>query len=236
MKELQEFIDWKNKIIKSNDSDEMNDFVWSIMKSPYVEYHYNLITDKTLNNGFRRDLSSRFKEHQDKAEDFLIDKLDQNEDYEFQGDIIFQLGKLNKKHKAKILNYTRDFTESELTYTRNKALIVLGWIGKIADTKILEKHMLEDPDTECRAWSASAYMQLWFKRKNESLKTKAFEGYYKALPLEKDYFVLSVILDSIREIGKTKLGISQTALDDLDVEKIEISKVKAMNYLKEQLK
>ncbi|WP_299326258.1 hypothetical protein [uncultured Maribacter sp.] len=58
----------------------MHHFVWEIMKSPYVEYHYNLITNKTLNNGFRRDLASRFKERQDKAEDFLIDKLEQNED------------------------------------------------------------------------------------------------------------------------------------------------------------
>ncbi|WP_299326260.1 hypothetical protein [uncultured Maribacter sp.] len=123
-----------------------------------------------------------------------------------------------------------------MAYTRNKAVIVLGWIGKITDTKILEKHILEDPDNEFRAWSASAYMQIWFKRKNETLKTKAFEDYYKALPLEKDYFVLLVILDSIREFGKTKLGISQTALDDLDVDKIEISKIKAINYLKKQLK
>ena len=147
---LEQYKNWLQEIKLGKRDDEM-DFVWSIMKSPYVEYHYNLIIDKTLNNAFRRDLSSRFKEHQERAEDFLIHKLDQNQDYEFQGDIIFQLGKLNKKHKAKILNYTRKFTESELAYTRNKALIVLGWIGKIADTKILEKHMLEDSDTECRA-------------------------------------------------------------------------------------
>ena len=236
MKGLQEFKDWKKEILENNDRDKMLEFVWELMKSPYIEYHYDLITDKTLDKEFRRDLSSRFNEHGEKGEDFLLNKLDQNQDYEFQGEIIYQLAKLNKKHKEETLKYARELTESKMDYTRNRALIALGWIGKIADTKILRKHLLEDTDKECRAWSASSYMQMWFKRKSDNLKIKAFEGFQKALLVEKDYFVLSVILNSIREIGKTKLGISQTALNDLDIEKIEISKIKAIKYLKKQLK
>lgn len=236
MKNLQDFKDWKKEILKNNDSGKMLEFVWELMKSSYIEYHYNLITDKTLDEKFSKILSSRFNEHGEKVEDFLISKLDQNQDYEFQGEIIFQLGKLNKKYKEEILKYAREFTDSKMVDTRNRALIVLGWIGKIADTKILEKHMLEDSDIECRAWSASSYMQMWFRRKSDNLKLKAFEAFNKALSTENDYFVLSVILSSIREIGKTKLGISQTALDDLDSDKIELSKIKAMRYLAKHLK
>ena len=236
MKELQEFKDWKKEILCNNDRDKMLEFVWELMKSPFVEYHYDLITDNTLDKEFRRDLASRFKEHGEKAEELLINKLNQNQDYEFQGEIIYQLGKLNKKHKSEILKYTREFTKSEMVYTRNRALIVLGWIGKIMDTEILEKHLLEDADKECRAWSASSFMQMWFRRKSDNLKIKAFDAFHKALLTESDNFVLSVIISSIREIGKTKLGISQTALDDLDTEKINISKIKAIKYLEKKLK
>lgn len=57
----------------------------------------------------------------------------------------------------------------------------------------------------------------------------AFKSFQKALEKETDYFVLATIIDATREIGQTKLGISQTALDNLEIEKINIAKV--MKYL-----
>ena len=73
-------------------------------------------------------------------------------------------------------------------------------------------------------------LKILFEEINK-LKSKAFEAYKTALPIEKDYFVLSVILASIEEIGETKLGISRKALDDLDTEKIDLAKIKAIGYL-----
>ncbi|MBT2620081.1 HEAT repeat domain-containing protein [Chryseobacterium sp. ISL-6] len=129
-----------------------------------------------------------------------FEKLDDNEDLEFQADIIFLLGKLNKKYKSKILVYARQFTQSNNDYKRDRAIIVLGWIGKGTDTNILENHLLNDTNSNCRAWSASAYMQMWFRKENDFLKTKAFEAYKSALPNESDYFVLSVIFSALREM------------------------------------
>ncbi len=206
------------------------------MKSPYVEFHYELLKNENLSESFRQSLSSRFDEHGEKAEDFLISKLDNNQDIEFQADIIFLLGKLNKKHKSKILEYARKFTESENDFKRDRAIIVLGWIGTINDTEIFGKHLLEDENSKCRAWSASSFMQMWFKNESETIKQKAFESYKLALTKESDTFVISVILSAIRVMGKTKLGISQTELDELDFEKIEVAKVKAIRFLDKSLK
>ncbi|RWW91802.1 HEAT repeat domain-containing protein [Flavobacterium cerinum] len=236
MKELAEFKNWLKSIIENNIEDEQLEFVWELMESPYIEFHYNLLQDQTLDDDFKRHLAFRFTEHGEQAEDFLIQKLDDNEDLEFQADIIFLLGKLNKKHKSKILAYTREFTKSENDYKRDRAIIVLGWIGKAADANILENHLLNDTNSNCRAWSASAYMQMWFRKENDLLKTKAFEAYKAALPNESDYFVLSVILSAIREMGNTKLGVSKSALDELDTEKIDLAKIKAIRFLDKVLK
>lgn len=236
MKELSEFKNWLKKITEKNLENEKLEFIWTIMKSPFVEFHYDLLKDKNLDAEFRGDLAFRFNEHGEEAEDFLISKLDNNQDIEFQADIIFLLGKLNKKHKDKILDYVRKFTKSENDHKRDRAIIVLGWIGTIDDTKILGQHLLEDKNSKCRAWSASSFMQMWFKNESEAIKQKAFENYELALTNESDLFVISVILSAIRVMGKTKLGISQTALDELDFEKIEIAKVKAIRFLDKFLK
>ena len=236
MKELFEFKNWLKEIAEKKLEDESHKFVWELMKSPYVEFHYELLKDGNISESFRQILSSRFDEHGVEGEDFLISKLDSNQDIEFQATIIFLLGKINKKHKSKILDYARKFTESENDDKRDRAIIVLGWIGTIKDVEIFGQHLLEDENSKCRAWSASSFMQMWFKNESETIKKKAFESYKLALTKESDPFVISVMLSAIRVMGKIKLGISQTSLDELDFEKIEFSKIKAIRFLDKYLK
>ncbi|WP_223608217.1 HEAT repeat domain-containing protein [Chryseobacterium sp. OSA05B] len=235
MKELSEYKSWLKNIIKNNQEDEYLEFVWEIMESPFVEYYYELMKDPEMDDDFRRNLRYRFDEHGEEGAELLLSKLQKNEDPEFHATIIFILAKTQGKHKDETLEYARKFSTSQDATLRENAIIVLGWIGKMKDLSILKKYLLEDEHPKCRAWSASSYMQMWLRNKNILLKTKAFEVYKAALPNEKDYFVLSVILSSIREIGKTKLGISQSALDATDTEKIDIAKPKALRFLKKAL-
>ncbi|PIE78777.1 MAG: hypothetical protein CSA15_06060 [Candidatus Delongbacteria bacterium] len=234
MKTLEEYKDWLEDIkLGKTDKYAYLDFGWELMRSPYTAYHYSLIFDESLNEEFKNHLKSCFDKHVD-AEDFLFEKLENNKDVTRQGELIFLAGQVAKKHKKKILEYAITFTDSKDDYTRDRALIVLGWIGGVAQTKILENHLLNDTDTECRAWSASSYMQMWFNRRK--VKEKAYQAFEKALPKETEPFVIAAILDTIREIGKTKLGISQKALDDEDMEKMLIAKEKAMRHIKRELK
>ena len=232
---LDELKQWMDDI-QTGKSKEKDKFVYSIMKSPFVEYHYQLLNDPKLDGKFKQHLKNRFKEHKEDGETLLLSKLDNEQDVDFHAEIIFMLGCICGKNKAKTAEHARKLTESTDDYTRDRALIVLGWVGTIDDSKILEKHLLSDTNTHCRAWSASSYSQMWFKRKSESLKQHAFKAYEKALQNESDYFVLSVILSAIREMGNTKLGISQSALDNLDIEQIDIAKTKAIRFLNKVLK
>ena len=232
---LEEYKEWINNI-KVGKRKDKNEFVWAIMKSPYIEFHYQLLNDKELDEEFKQHLRNRFEEHKAKAETFLISKLENNEDLDFQCEIIFMLGCVAQKQKDKALIYAKRLAESINDYTRDRALIVLGWIGTIEDSDILERHLLNDTNSKCRAWSASSFMQMWFRRKSDKLKILTFKNFQKALEKETDYFVLATIIDAIRELGKTKLDISQKALDNLEIGKIDIAKIKAIKYLKEVTK
>jgi len=94
MKELSEFKNWLKKIAEKNIEDEKLKFVWTIMKSPFVEFHYDLLKDKNLDAEFRGDLAFRFNEHGEEAEDLLISKLDNNQDIEISGRHHFLVGKI----------------------------------------------------------------------------------------------------------------------------------------------
>ncbi|SHF83684.1 HEAT repeat domain-containing protein [Chryseobacterium sp. OV279] len=235
MKQLSEYKSWLKNIIDNNQEDEYLEFVWEIMESPFVEYHYELMKDPEMDDDFRRNLRFRFNEHGEEGAAFLLSKLEKNEDPEFHAAILFILGKTKGKQKEKTMEYARKFVKSQDPLLRENAFIVLGWIGQMKDLIILKKGLFEDEQPKCRAWSASSYMQMWFRNENSHLRVKAFEAYKTALPNEKDYIVLSVILSSIRVMGKTKLGISQTALDAMDREKIDTVIPKALKFLEKAL-
>ncbi len=86
MKKQEDFEKWAKKI--TEDEDEQLPFVWEIMASPYVEYHYSLMKDKSLSDGFRSRLRSRFDEHGEIGETLLLSKLENNEDVDFNPEII----------------------------------------------------------------------------------------------------------------------------------------------------
>ena len=222
-KTIDEYKNWISEI-KSNKRDDKMDFIFSIMKSPYVEYHYNLLKDKMLDDNFKRDLGFRFNEHKESGAIFLLGKLKKNIDADFQGEIIFMLGRLAEYNKKETLKYARNLTNSKDDFTRDRALIVLGWIGGAKEFYILKNRLLNDLNTNCRACSASSFMQMWFNRKSKKLREFALNTYKEALEKESNYFVLSTIIESIREIEDKKFKISQTNLDDLN--KIEIDKAK----------
>lgn len=234
-KTLDEYQTWIEEI-KLKETDDEDKFVWAIMKSPFVELHYELMKDEKLNKNFKHSLRVRFDEHGEKAETLLLSKLDNKEDIDFQGEIIFILGTIKGSQKDRILTHARELTKSKNIYTRNKAIIVLGWIGKSQDYEILEKHFLNDTDTECRAWSATAFYIIYNRNKSKVLRIKIFKLFTIALKSEKKYFVLGMIIYSMQQITKNKFGLSQKAIDSLDKDRIDISKAKVSSYIEKEIK
>jgi len=87
-----------------------------------------LISDRYLDVELRKKLQNRFQEREEKAKILLLEKLESNEDADFQSEIIFMLGGISDKSKYKnqIIVFARKFAESEDDYTRDRAIIVLG--------------------------------------------------------------------------------------------------------------
>jgi len=238
MKDLKQFEQWLKKARK--EEDEQLPFVWEIMRSPFVEYHYSLCKDKSLDADFRRNLRSRFDEHHEEGQALLLSKLDNKEDVDFHGEIIFMLGKLNdnrnRPDKDKVREYARKLALSSDSYTRDRAIIALGWIGTMKDIPLLADRLFNDENNKCRTWAATSFMQMWFRNKNSKLVDKVLPYLYQAIKTEKDYFALGCIINTVKELTKKSFGLSQTNIDNVNIEKIEEAKLKVERYFKKLYK
>jgi hypothetical protein len=209
MKDLEEFK--KRFETAQNDEDEQMEFVWEIMASPYTEYYYSLATDKNISKEFRFDLWSRFAGQRENDAEFLLSKLDNNEDREFHPDILFCLGKLadgQKIEKERTLAYARKFADADDDRLRDRAIIVLGWIGSEKEIPLLGWHLLNDTNDKYRVWSATAFMQMYFRRKSQSLAGKALPYLKQAIRQETDYSALGDMINVVQKLtGKNSVGI-----------------------------
>ena len=233
MKEIKDFDIWYKKVNKSDDEIEYLEFVWELMKTPFTEYHYSLMINKNTNNEFNEILWSRFDEHED-AEIFLLNKLENNDDLKFVGKILFCLGKIadrkNSKQKNKIYEYVKKYTNNSNDNIRENAIIVLGWIGGVNDIDLLGNLLLNDKYNKCRAWSASAFMQIWFRKQNKVFADKVLPYFYESVKQEQDIFVIGNVINALQEIIRKKFGLTQKTLNSLEVEKINLSKNKVIRY------
>jgi HEAT repeat protein len=224
---LEEYKTWFKDIITGKKNNEM-EFVWSIMKSPYTAYHYDLLLHKdNINKDFFRSLRSRFDEHGEEGKEFLLAKLDNNEDEHFHGEIIFMLGLFRRKYPdQRIQAYARKLITSENDYTRNRAVIVLGWVGDENDLKILDSVLSNESNNETRGWSATSMMQMYFRL--PQIKDKALEVLQKYLENENDNFVLDCILVSIQVLlnKKKQWRLKDTGWPAKDNKKEQLEKVR----------
>jgi hypothetical protein len=234
MKEIKEFENWYK--IAQKDEDEQLKFVWEIMKSPYTEYYYSLITNKNTSEKFRQKLWSRFDEQREKGAELLLSKLDNNEDVAFHAGIIFCLGKFadrpNKIEKERTLEYARNFANIDDDLLRETAIIVLGWIGGIQDISLLGEHLLNDKNAKCRTWSATSFMQMNFRLTSQSLVDKALPYLRQAISQETDYFALGSMIKVVKELTGKKFDLPQYAIDNIDKERIDNAKLKVERFFK----
>ena len=134
------------------------------------------------------------------------------------------------------MEYARKFADYDSDNLREKAIIVLGWIGGIEDIPLLGGHLLNDTNAKCRTWSATSFMQMYFRRKSKSLVEKALPILKQAISQETDYFALGCIIDVVRELTGKKFDLPQNAIDNIDTARIEAAKQKAERFFKKLYK
>jgi hypothetical protein len=233
MKEITDFDKWYKTLNNSEDEDDYLEFVWELMKTPYTEYHYSLITGKNTNKQFSDTLWSRFDEHED-AEVFLLKILENNIDKEFHGDILFYLGRIidlkHGKQKAKVIEYVKKNVNNPNENIRENAIIVLGWLGGNKEIELLGNILSDDTNNKCRAWAASSFMQISLRKKLDTEKILPY--LYKSIQKEEDFFVIENIINTLQEITKKKFGLNKKDMNINNVEAVEKSRTKVLKYFK----
>ena len=124
--------------------------------------------------------------------------------------------------------------ESEAPEYRRKCLIALGWVGTKQELSVLEGHLFEDSDSLCRAWSASAFLQMSGRVDDDILKQTASRCFISCFEHETDVFVLGVAVEAVQTIWDVKLGLRGSAVEDRNQKAVNRGVRRAIEFLNTQ--
>ena len=214
-------------------------FIADLGASEEIEYHYRLIC-KDRDEGTNLNLSGSFYKHDKEGLEFLLEVLD-NEDDEnlkvFTAYLIAEtLSKLRHRdfyleYCNRLIPFITSLIATKDTLLRQKIIIALGWIGSLDEIDILTKQMSEDKDSFCRAWSASSLMQMSFHGVDkELLQEKTKSCFASAIAVETDLHACGIMIEAAQVLFGKK-WISSSAVEDVDIEKIEKARKSAVRFL-----
>lgn len=214
-------------------------FIDELGASNELAYHYELICkeweeDKDLY------LDRSFDRHGRDGLEFLFDRLNGIEDERLKVFTVYLIaGILSKlRHMDFYLEFCKKLNpilasllEINDNTLRHKIIIAFGWIGSVNDIDILTNKILTDEDSLCRAWAASSLMQMSFFGLNQDiLREKTKSVFIKAIKDEKDLYACGIMIESAQTLFGKK-WISSSAVENIDIEKIEKAKKSAIRFL-----
>ena len=214
-------------------------FVADLGASEEIEYHYKLIC-KDRDEGTNLNLSGSFYKHDKEGLEFLFEVLDNEDDENIKAFTAYIIAETLSKlrHRDFYLEFCNrlipviiSLIETTDNSLRQKIIIALGWIGSSNEIDILTKQMLEDKDSFCRAWSASSLMQMSFHGVDkELLQEKTKPCFALAIAAETDLYACGIMIEAAQVLFGKK-WISQSAVEDVDAEKIEKARKSAARFL-----
>ena len=214
-------------------------FIADLGASEEIEYHYQLIcTD--WDEGMNLNLSGSFYKHDKEGLEYLFEVLHNEDDENLKVFTAYLMAETLSKLRHRdfyvefcnrLIPAMSSLIEIRDDLLRRKVIIALGWIGSSDEIEILTKQMLEDKDSLCRAWAASSLMQMLFHGVEKELlqeKTKACLAL--AIAKEDDLYACGIMIEAA-QILFGKKWISSSAVEDMDVEKIEKARKSAVRFL-----
>lgn len=217
-------------------------FIADLGASDEIEYHYKLIC-KDRDEGTNLNLSGSFYKHDKEGLEFLFEVLDNEKDESLRVFTAYLIAETLSKlrHRDFYLEFcnrlipvTTSLIESKDAYLRQKSIISIGWIGSLDEIYLLTKHMLKDKDSLCRAWSASSLMQMSFHGVDkEVIQEKTKSCFASGIAAETDLHACGIMIEAAGILFGKK-WISQSAVEDVDVEKIEKARKSAVRFLNKQ--
>ena len=204
-----------------------------------IAYHYELICkdwkeDKKLN------IESSFDRHGSEGIEFLFEQLSKSEDEKIKIFTAFLIAEVLSKLKHrefyssfsnKLIPIFETFLNTNDNILRRKVIIAFGWVASSKEIDILTQQMLNDSDALCRAWSATSLMQMSFHRVDKEIickKTKTI--FAKVIESEKDLYACGIIIEAAQKLFG-KRWISSSAVENIELEKIEKARKTAVRFL-----
>ena len=215
-------------------------FIADLGRSPELAFHFELIC-KDWEEGTDLNFEASFDQHGQEGIDYLLEILDQEEAESQRVLIVYLLAKILSKVRHRdfyassckqVLPVLISLLPSSEASNRRKLIIALGWIGSISEIEILGQHLLTDQDALCRAWSASSLMQLSFHQvEKEVLIEKTKDLFGEAIAEEKDFRACALMIEAAQVLFGKK-WIPTSAVEKLEIEKIEKARKSAIRFLK----
>ena len=214
-------------------------FIADLGASEEIEYHYRLIC-KDRDECTNLNLSGSFYKHDKEGLEFLFEVLANEKDESLKVFTAYLMAETLSKlrHRDfypelcnKLIPVATSLIDTKDTLLRQKIIIALGWIGSSNEIYLLTKQMSEDKDSLCRAWSASSLMQMSFHGVDkELLQEKTKQCFALAIAAETDLHACGIMIEAA-QILFGKKWISQSAVEDVDAEKIEKARKSAVRFL-----
>ena len=215
-------------------------FIADLGRSPELAFHFELIC-KDWEEGTDLNFEASFDQHGQEGIDYLLEILDQEEAESQRVLIVYLLAKILSKVRHRdfyassckqVLPVLISLLPSSEASNRRKLIIALGWIGSISEIEILGQHLLTDQDALCRAWSASSLMQLSFHQVEKEVLMEKMKGLFgEAITEEKDLQACALMIE-VAQVLFGKKWIPTSAVEKLEIEKIEKARKSAIRFLK----
>ena len=215
-------------------------FIADLGRSPELAFHFELICND-WEEETDLNFEASFDQHGQGGIDYLLEILDQEKAEGQRVLIVYLLAKILSKTRHRdfyassckqLLPVMLSLLPNSEVSNRRKLIIALGWIGSTSEIEILGQHLLTDQDALCRAWSASSLMQLSFHQvEKEVLIEKTKELFGEAIAEEKDFRACALMIEAAQVLFGKK-WIPTSAVEKLEIEKIEKASKSAIRFLK----
>ena len=218
-------------------------FCYKIAGSDEIALHFELIRrDNSKPRGERIHLAAHFDKHGRSGMLYLAQFLENSDDMLAADAAYLMAESLHLEHRRSqcdpdntllpnLLNALRRLTHSPLEECRRRAIIALAWLAEESDIDIFISHLKNDADELCRAWSASAFLQMSFHLSKDVLQKRGAAALLYCLEHEIDVFVLGCAVEAIAEIWQKRLGLSGAAVERRDAAAVEKARRRAVRML-----
>jgi len=193
-----------------------------------------------LEEGKKLNIESSFDRHGSEGIEFLFKQLSKIEDEKIRIFTVFLLAEVLSKLRHKefyssfcnqLILILKSLLNTNDEFLRRKIIIAFAWVGTSKEIDILTQLMLNDSDALCRAWSATSLMQMSFHRVDKEIICKKTKNIFvQAIEREKDLYTCGIIIEAV-QILFGKRWISSSAVENIELEKIEKARKAAVRFL-----